>query len=1023
MKYIRLLIVFIVVVAGDAKEARGQGKFKYNFNSENGLPSNHVYNIIEDKFGYLWFTTPKGIVKYSGYDFRFFGLPDGLSTEDNWELFEDKKGRIWLGSNSEEIGYLYHNSYHKAILENISTEIFPQHMHSFNNGIMFCSPFINKTTSYQICIEENDTIRKLNFAENLIPSAGSTIPAYMRHYPLPYISERNQFGLIDNKFVYACTIQKNKIILQKKISIRDTTFFKKVYSYPYITICDITLFYQYTPKIAMFYVVNLTNGITSTVNIENFVGKEKIEHVYLEKTLKKQNYFYIITKNKILKFDPDSPLHPKQIFNIDSFRQSPEMYGSDIKVFFQSTFWGSIIGSNTTGADALLHFENHFKKEKQLKLPDFKYVGAIADVSAFWWNNSNSTLAQIDSNLNVKFSTHKNIGAIASILPYAKDTFYAVGPDLHSTQWFLTKLNRFIPSNIDTISKTIHKIFRRGKDQLVILDTRYYYDLKFTPNGTRRNQTDAGKYFDMVYDSLSESYLAYNAFKISVHGIHDSIFSRSQIHKLELERIDRIIVDNKYGNIFIKGSTGNEFKLISCNLKTFFHVELFHNYNMKGAEVSIYNNTLIVAGRFGVLFCKILGLNKLSNPIVYENIKNINYKNIYDVQVSWNKLLLNTDKGFYTVTIPSDSADYCQKPARHDFKIILQNNNNIHPISANDTIIVDQHDNRIQFDIINAAGNGKLQFFYKLAPSHDWNQLNSNELTLPREMRPGVYYKMLLKFNDDIWKSNATELTIYITPYWWQTLFQNVLFWIVVSIIFISIIISIVVITKRSVNAKNEKKTLQQEMELKSVYSQINPHFIFNTLNTALYFIKKRKVDEAYDHVSKFSKLLRAYIKSSRSKYISIGDEVNNLNNYIQLQQTRFEDKFTYEIIVDDDIDISRTKIPALLLQPIVENAIDHGLFHKNTVGHLKIEFKKIPLSNEIQCVVDDNGIGRKEGKILSAGSLVKAESYGDSLIKDLVTIFNKYENSGINIQYFDKEAPETGTTVLIAIKNPYHEK
>lgn len=108
--------------------------------------------------------------------------------------------------------------------------------------------------------------------------------------------------------------------------------------------------------------------------------------------------------------------------------------------------------------------------------------------------------------------------------------------------------------------------------------------------------------------------------------------------------------------------------------------------------------------------------------------------------------------------------------------------------------------------------------------------------------------------------------------------------------------------------------------------------------------------------------------------------------------------------------------------QPIVENSIGHGLFHKTGHGHLKIEFKKISLSGEIQCIIEDDGIGRKESKIISAASLIKSESYGDGLIKSLIEIFNKYEKSGTSIEYIDRLGKETGTRVVISIKNPVNE-
>jgi len=227
----------------------------------------------------------------------------------------------------------------------------------------------------------------------------------------------------------------------------------------------------------------------------------------------------------------------------------------------------------------------------------------------------------------------------------------------------------------------------------------------------------------------------------------------------------------------------------------------------------------------------------------------------------------------------------------------------------------------------------------------------------------------------------------------------------------------IIIITQRIVTKKNAKKNLQLELELKSIYAQINPHFIFNSLNAALYLVKTKRLDDAHSHINKFSDLLRSYIKSSRNRFIKISDEVTNLKNYIELQQTRFKNRFDYEIIIDSSLDTDAV-IPSLLLQPLVENAIIHGLLDNEEKGQLKIEFKRGYLGSEIICIIDDNGLGRTFSKQLKEDNPNQKESYGADLVKDLTGIFNKYMKMKIEIEYIDKEKPETGTTVILRVKD-----
>lgn len=207
------------------------------------------------------------------------------------------------------------------------------------------------------------------------------------------------------------------------------------------------------------------------------------------------------------------------------------------------------------------------------------------------------------------------------------------------------------------------------------------------------------------------------------------------------------------------------------------------------------------------------------------------------------------------------------------------------------------------------------------------------------------------------------------------------------------------------------------ELELNSIYSQINPHFIFNTLNSGLHFIKKGRTTDAYDHIYKFSKLLRAYLASARNRYITLDAEIENLKNYIELQQTRFSHVFDYNIEVHHIDNMKSIRIPSLLLQPIVENAINHGLLPMDGKGYLHLSFVRKE-DNVVECTIADNDIGRKRSKQLKTGE-PERESVGEKLLDELVTLFNEYEHMGIDISYHDKEEPLTGTIVIVKIKNP----
>jgi LytS/YehU family sensor histidine kinase len=146
-------------------------------------------------------------------------------------------------------------------------------------------------------------------------------------------------------------------------------------------------------------------------------------------------------------------------------------------------------------------------------------------------------------------------------------------------------------------------------------------------------------------------------------------------------------------------------------------------------------------------------------------------------------------------------------------------------------------------------------------------------------------------------------------------------------------------------------------------------------------------------------------------------EEIKMLRNYIELQQIRFEEKFEYKIEIDNKLPTNNIRIPSLLLQPLVENAINHGLFHKEKGGILLLKFEQGTDSSELVCIIEDNGVGRDTARKINEANSTK-ESYGTKLTNQLLEVFKLYENLDIKLKYIDKALPESGTIVTLVLKN-----
>jgi len=423
---------------------------------------------------------------------------------------------------------------------------------------------------------------------------------------------------------------------------------------------------------------------------------------------------------------------------------------------------------------------------------------------------------------------------------------------------------------------------------------------------------------------------------------------------------------------------------------------------------------------FGVAYARINGPLIISDFSIAPNSKLLYYKYVSDFIINKNKqIFINTDKGLYTFSTSTLlSNNNLFKSADPNFTRLVLNYPRQCKIKNGDTLKISERIQNINLDAINFLGSGNVKFLYRIGGHGSaWQQNASGEIFIGN-LKPNIYYKVKCIIKDDLWESGERDFYLFIPPLWWQTNTAKTIFWIGGSSIVVTFILAIILLTRFIVARSNEKRRMLTELELRAIYAQINPHFIFNTLSSALFFINKKRFDDAYVHVNKFSRLLRAYIKSSQDRYITLAEEIEMLKNFIELQKTRFEEKFDYQIIVDNKIPIKNVKIPSLLLQPLVENAINHGLFHKKGSGLLLLKFIQGENSKELICIIDDNGVGRAKAKEIKKASAVQQESYGTKLTRQLIEIFKKYEHMDIYLEYIDKELPETGTIVKLTLKN-----
>jgi len=217
---------------------------------------------------------------------------------------------------------------------------------------------------------------------------------------------------------------------------------------------------------------------------------------------------------------------------------------------------------------------------------------------------------------------------------------------------------------------------------------------------------------------------------------------------------------------------------------------------------------------------------------------------------------------------------------------------------------------------------------------------------------------------------------------------------------------------------KEAIEAINQALRLQALKAQMDPHFIFNALNSIQHFVVQREPKEALDYLSKFSKLIRQVLENSVNETITIADELKALTHYLDLERLRFNGAFSYEIEVDEALDAYTTEIPPMLLQPYVENAILHGLRHK-TDGPGRLSILLMNQVSHLLCVVADNGIGRTAARALSARNPRTHVSRGTVLTDSRLHLLNAGNPdpvSVVTIDVQDETGHPTGTRVEITI-------
>jgi ligand-binding sensor domain-containing protein len=343
-----------------------------------------------------------------------------------------------------------------------------------------------------------------------------------------------------------------------------------------------------------------------------------------------------------------------------------------------------------------------------------------------------------------------------------------------------------------------------------------------------------------------------------------------------------------------------------------------------------------------------------------------------------------------------------------------------------DTIILQFDENffSFEFSALDYTNALRSKYAYKLENhSHDWTYVdgrrNFAEYT---NVSPGTYkFHIIGANNNGIWNFDGVSVNIIVKAPWYQTTFFRIL----AAISFMFLLWFFISTTIHRGKRKNEmeKKVLQIKKQLfdiqqRALRLQMNPHFIFNSLNSIQSFILSKDIDLAVKYLSKFSQLMRLILTNSLESTIPLSDEINALKHYLEIEKLRFDNKFDYTIQIAPEVDEDFTGVPPMIIQPYVENAIIHGLVHKPGKGSIIIKIDEA--ESGIRCTISDNGIGREKAKLIKKTNGLNTPSKGMLITQKRLEITNRDNANKISVKITDlKNSDDTpaGTMVHLFIQ------
>lgn len=952
---------------------RAQRSYLQHFSTKDGLPSNNCFYTLQDSKGYIWIASDAGVSRFDGKVFENFSVDDGLPDNQILQLKEDKAGRIWFLALNGQLSYFLNGKIYNEVNDNL--------LKLLKVNAVIVSFF--QDSKGRVWLGTNKNI--------LVMWDGKSV--------MKYISANNDRQFI-NTFIYEDGQGKIWAYSNRCIRILDGKNFKIV-NHGSLPISYKTALNSYDNSMAYLddkgLIIRKGHKESRAYTIDTAILNDNLGYFHIglkqgiwlstssgiyhiDSNKKLQRYLEGVSTSQVIRdtkgnmwFTSNNgiymlPQRTERLFIITEEEGiSSNLVKSLSKDDMGSLWLGLEEGQINTVNLANLSISKHqlsdkrkYNLIKQLSFDSLKHSMYFASDYGLGRLNILKGSKQIEhlreSNNSMfvikSFSLAKN-----SSLAMALSSGVVVLPDRFAKFEFSAA---YFKQRADFFNNRSYSVFYgsdeslwfsniNGLSQLTDKKLISYYEK--SPLLTRR------------INDIKE--LADRSIVLATDGYGVIFIKNQKVIKVITQRHG--LADNICKRLFIKGNTvwvvtNNGINKIT--LDSGFHVESFE-----------YTNALLKDDVNDLFIDSAYAYFATNNGLVYFPISQVTNTNEAP------KVLVSS--------IINNKVKLSLNAPKH---ILEPSNNNI-----------SFYYSAIDFQ------NKNITYRYRLKSDANWTETKNRRLEFS-SLEPGIYvFELSAKSSNSDW-SKPAKVNFILEEHFWQSTWFIVIIFLLAAVGFYKLA---VIVTKNQKNKEQEQLLLKNKilmLEQRALQAMMNPHFVFNVMNSIQHYINTKDPASANKILTGFARLIRKNLDICTRSYITLEEELEYLELYLSLEKKRFGEKFNYSIQVDNKIDKEETMIPSMLLQPYIENAIWHGIMPKEAGGAIEIDIS-IQTENRLMIRIVDDGIGIDNSLAQKKGEHI---SIGMELTNERINLLNQVETNPIRLDI--KQNGISGTSVRISL-------